>query len=93
MLKEYDLESELVPVYILNEEKIKIIKKHHKNRYQDLLEGEQISLQEINIFHSWLSHEKFYYSSDYGDGGFLCELLTLIEKINLSRRYKNRLMP
>lgn len=82
---DYDLEYRIAPVYIINEEIRQYIKKQYIAGFESAFTNEnKLSPKEKQIFQSWHRSIQFYYSADFGEGGFVKEVQAIIDKINLS---------
>jgi len=90
---DYDLEYRIAPVYIINEEIRKYIKNQYIDGFKSAFTNENVlSLKEKEIFEKWHRSIQFYYSADFGEGGFVKEVQAIIDKINLSGKTYKQLL-
>jgi ATP-dependent exoDNAse (exonuclease V) beta subunit len=90
---DYDLEYRIAPSYIINEE----IRLYIRNQYIDgfksaFINENTLTENEKEIFRRWHSSIQFYYSADFGEGGFVKEVQSIIDKINLSGKTYRQLL-
>jgi ATP-dependent exoDNAse (exonuclease V) beta subunit len=82
----YDLESEIAPLYLVEDEKIIYLKSLARRGFAEIFQKENFSKREVNFFLDWFRNENLYYEFDAASGGLIRDILTLLDKINLSGR-------